>query len=126
VIGYVTLGVSSIERARQFYDALLSTIGAKRLMELEQNGFTQYGTGWDKPTLVITEPFEGLATSGNGVMIALPMDSREKVNAFYAKGIELGAICNGPPGPREPASLRFYAAYFRDPDGNKLCAYKVG
>jgi predicted lactoylglutathione lyase len=127
MIGYVTLGVSDIESARSFYDALFGTIGATRLLQLKENGFTQYGTGWDKPTVVITEPFDGgPATPGNGNMIALPMDSREQVDAFYHKAIELGGSCEGRPGPREPAELRFYAAYFRDPDGHKLCAFKVG
>jgi catechol 2,3-dioxygenase-like lactoylglutathione lyase family enzyme len=127
MISYVTLGVNDIERARLFYDALLGTIGARQLMALEENGFTQYGTGWDKPTLVITRPFNGgPAAPGNGNMVALAMKSREQVDAFYAKAIELGGTCEGKPGAREPAELRFYGAYFRDPDGNKLCAFKVG
>src|SRR5687768_5878747 len=127
MIGYVTLGVSDIERARGFYDALFGSVGAARLMVLEENGFTQYGTGWDKPSVVITKPFNGApATPGNGNMVALPMESRERVDAFHAKAIELGGRCDGSPGMREPAELRFYAAYMRDPDGNKLCAYKVG
>jgi predicted lactoylglutathione lyase len=127
MIGYVTLGVSDINRARAFYDMLFQTIGAARLLQLEENGFTQYGTGWDKPTLVITKPFDGgSATPGNGNMVALPMNSREQVDEFYAKAIELGGSCEGPPGLREPAQLRFYGAYFRDPDGHKVCAYKVG
>jgi catechol 2,3-dioxygenase-like lactoylglutathione lyase family enzyme len=127
MIGYVTLGVSDIDRARGFYDALFGTVGAKQLMVLEENGFTQYGTGWDKPSLVITRPFDGgPAAPGNGNMVALPMASQKQVEALHAKALELGGACEGKPGMREPAELRFYAAYFRDPDGNKLCAYKVG
>ena len=57
---------------------------------------------------------------GNGVMAAMNMESREQVDAFYAKAIELGATCEGGPGLRIEG---FYAAYFRDPEGNKLNAF---
>jgi catechol 2,3-dioxygenase-like lactoylglutathione lyase family enzyme len=127
MIGYVTLGVSDIERARGFYNALLGTIGAKQLMALEENGFTMYGVAWDKPCVVITKPYDGgLPSPGNGNMIGLVMDSREHVDALHAKALELGGTCEGQPGIREPAEMGFYGAYFRDPDGNKLCAFKVG
>jgi catechol 2,3-dioxygenase-like lactoylglutathione lyase family enzyme len=127
MIGYVTLGVNDIERARAFYDALFRSIGAARLMALEENGFTMYGTAWDKPGVVITKPYDGNpATPGNGNMVGLAMADREQVDAFHARAIELGGSCEGQPGIREPAELRFYGAYFRDPDGNKLCAFKVG
>lgn len=127
MISYVTLGVNDIVRARAFYDALFATIGAKRLMELKENGFTQYGPAWNKPSLVITMAHDGHpATPGNGTMVAMAMDSREQVDAFHTKAIELGGSCEGQPGLREPAELGFYGAYFRDPDGNKLCVFKVG
>ena len=69
-------------------------------------------------------PYDGKdATVGNGVMVALAMDSREKVDGFYRKAIALGATDEGPPGPRGDG---FYAGYFRDPDGNKLNAFFMG
>ena len=127
MIGYVTLGVKDIDRGRAFYDALLAQIGASRMMALEENGFTMYGTAWGKPAIVITRPYDGgPAQPGNGNMVALQMDSREQVDALHAKALELGGSCEGVPGIREPAEMGFYGAYFRDPDGNKLCAFKVG
>jgi catechol 2,3-dioxygenase-like lactoylglutathione lyase family enzyme len=128
MIGYVTLGTDDLERARAFYDALLAEIGAKRLMEFPQNGFTLYGTGFGKPGLAVTRPYNGEpAAAGNGNMAALAMDSRERVDSFYAKAIELGGTDEGPPGLRGPEGPRaFYGAYFRDPDGNKLCAFRIG
>jgi predicted lactoylglutathione lyase len=72
----------------------------------------------------VTKPFDGNpATVGNGVMVALRMDSNEKVDALYRKAIELGAKDEGAPGPRGDG---FYAGYFRDPDGNKLNAFCMG
>jgi catechol 2,3-dioxygenase-like lactoylglutathione lyase family enzyme len=128
MIGYVTLGTDDIEKARAFYDALLATIGAQRLMELSENGFTLYGTAWGKPGLAVTRPYDGqAATPGNGNMVAIAMDSREKVDAFHAKALELGGSDEGAPGLRGPEGPRaFYGAYFRDPEGNKICAFRIG
>jgi predicted lactoylglutathione lyase len=122
MIGYVTLGTNDIERAARFYDELLTEIGAKRFLETET--FIAWATSPQEPALSVTKPFDGnAATVGNGVMVALVMSSREKVDAFHKKAMELGAQDEGAPGPR---SENFYAGYFRDPDGNKLNAFFMG
>ena len=128
MIGYVTLGTNNLEAALAFYDALLGSIGAKRLMEFPQNGFTLYGTGWGKPGIAITRPYnQQPAVPGNGNMVAVVMDDRAKVDAFYAKALELGGTDEGPPGLRGPeCPTAFYGAYFRDPEGNKICAFRIG
>jgi predicted lactoylglutathione lyase len=70
-------------------------------------------------------PYDGKpATVGNGVMVALAAGSRDNVDALYRKAMELGGKDEGPPGPRGHSG--FYAAYFRDLDGNKLNAFCVG
>ena len=67
------------------------------------------------------------ATAGNGNMVALVLDSRAKVDALYAKALELGGSDEGPPGLRgEEGPQAFYGAYFRDPEGNKFCAFCTG
>ena len=131
MIGYVTLGSDNMRRARAFYDELLGgTVGAKRIMEFgdEEHGFTMWGTGFDKPGLAVTNPENKQpAVAGNGNMTALVMDSRAKVDALYAKAIELGGSDEGPPGLRgEEGPQAFYGAYFRDLDGNKLAAFCIG
>lgn len=129
MIGYVTLGTDDLDRARAYYDALLGTIGATRLMQFgdEDGGFTMYGTSMTQPALVLTRPYDKRpADCGNGNMIALVMDSRDKVDAFYQKAIELGGADEGPPGFRGDPSLGYYFAYFRDPDGHKLAAFHIG
>lgn len=126
MIGYTTVGTNDLEKSRSFYDALLETIGAKRLMQLDE-GFTGYGKEMGPAMLCVTPPFNGEpATVGNGMMVALEAESRDEVDALHAKALELGAPDEGAPGLREPEEMGFYAAYFRDPDGNKLCAFKVG
>jgi catechol 2,3-dioxygenase-like lactoylglutathione lyase family enzyme len=117
MIGYVTLGTNDKKKAEKFYDELLKEIGGGRFMETEQ--FTAYSASPDKPGIGITVPYDGKpATAGNGTMIALKVDSAQKVNSFYNKAMSLGAKDEGKPGPRGESG--FYAAYFRDLDGNKL------
>ena len=122
MIGYVTLGTNDIERASAFYDQLLAAIGAKRILQTET--FIAWAVSPQGPALSVTKPFDGnAATIGNGVMVALAMDSTDKVDTLYRKAIELGATDEGEPGPRGD---NFYAGYFRDPDGNKLNAFFMG
>lgn len=128
MIGYVTLGSNNIEKAREFYDALLGEVGAKRLMELEEGGFTLYGAEMGAPSLAVTQPYNGeAAVPGNGNMVAIPMEQRSQIDSFYNKAMELGGTDEGAPGVRgDEGPQAFYAAYFRDPEGNKLCAFRVG
>ena len=122
MIGYVTLGTNDLSKAVAFYDRLLGALGAKRMYETEQ--FVAWGVGEGSPGLGITKPFDGkAATRGNGTMVALEGDTKEKVGAIYKLGMELGGTDEGPPGPR---SEGFYAAYFRDLDGNKLNCFFMG
>jgi predicted lactoylglutathione lyase len=123
MIGYVTLGTNDIDRAAEFYDALLQEIGASRMMESEK--FVAWSVAPDQPALSVTNPFDGKAASvGNGVMVALAVNNRDKVDALYHKAIDLGGSDEGAPGPRGDSG--FYAAYFRDLDGNKLNAFCMG
>jgi predicted lactoylglutathione lyase len=122
MIGYVTLGTNDIARAAQFYDELLGELGATRLMDTE--AFIVWANPAGLPGLSITKPFdENAATNGNGVMVALAMESKEDVDRLHRKALELGAQDEGAPGPRGDT---FYAGYFRDLDGNKLNAYFMG
>jgi predicted lactoylglutathione lyase len=120
MIGYVTLGTNDLARAAAFYDALLGVIGAGRFMETDT--FIAWAVAPDKPALSVTHPFDGnAATVGNGVMVALAVNGQDKVKALYDKAMEFGGTDEGPPGPRGDSG--FYAAYFRDLDGNKLNAF---
>lgn len=123
MIGYTTIGTNDLGRATKFYDELLGSIGAKRFIEMDR--LIAWAVSPTLPAFAVAKPYDGNpATVGNGVMIAFAMDSREKVDAFYKKAIELGATDDGAPGPRGPGG--FYAGYFRDLDGNKLNAFIMG
>ena len=122
MIGYVTLGTNDLPRATAFYDRLLAALGAKRVFESDRG--IGWGTSMNSPSLAVTRPFDGqTATRGNGTMVALLVDSKEKVAAIHKLALELGASDEGAPGPRGET---FYAAYFRDLDGNKLSCFFAG
>jgi catechol 2,3-dioxygenase-like lactoylglutathione lyase family enzyme len=122
MIGYTLLGTNDLPRAAAFYDALFAELGAKRTMEFPRG--VAWGTGPAAPGFGIVKPYdERPATAGNGTMIALLTDSKARVDAVHRKALELGGRDEGAPGPRGDG---FYAAYFRDLDGNKLNVFFMG
>ena len=118
MLAYVTLGTRDLARAAEFYDAIGKELGVGRFMEFER--FIAWGQPGGAPGIGITYPFDGEpATVGNGVMVALAAKDQAQVNRLHALALSLGGTCEGPPGDRGG----FYAAYFRDRDGNKLNAF---
>lgn len=116
-------GARDLPRAWQFYDAIAAILGAARVMERpEAVGYK----GADGGMLVIGRPLNGEASAGNGTQVGLSAPTRAAVDAAHAKALELGGTCEGPPGLRGPEANGFYAAYFRDPDGNKLLVFRQG
>ena len=118
MILYLTVGTNDLTRAGAFYDAVLAEIGHTRLHE-DQNELC-YGTRSQGLRLWVVRPFdERPATVGNGSMVALDAQSRAAVDRCHAAGLAHGGTDEGAPGVR-PYTDNFYAAYLRDPDGNKL------
>lgn len=123
MIGYVTLGVHDMEKAKQFYLELLSDFNAKVLVDMGR--FALLGPSMDKPCLAVCIPYNKEAPHpGNGNMVAFNPGSKAKVDALYHKAIALGASCEGEPGQR--IEDVFYGAYCRDLDGNKLAFFEFG
>jgi len=121
MIGYVTVGTNDLERSKQFYDNLFEELGARSFFANERIVFWTVKDG--ASSFAIAKPYdEKEASVGNGNMVAIHVNSREQVDAIYAKAMELGAADEGPPGERIPT---FYGAYIRDLDGNKLVFYKM-
>ena len=122
---YLTLGTNDLDRAARFYDAALAPLGLiRRATEETEVG---YGLPEDRRTrLWITLPFDGKpATIGNGSMPALVAPSPQAVRDFHAAALAHGGSDEGAPGLR-PYGPAFFAAYVRDPDGNKLSAVHQG
>ncbi len=120
MIGYVTLGTADMTRGAAFYDAIAKVLGFGRMMD--EDTFIAWGD-FEGPGagLSITKPFDGNAASvGNGTMVALNAKDPAQVDEVYNTAIAQGGTCEGKPGDRGGG---FYAAYFRDLDGNKLNAF---
>lgn len=118
---YVTLGSNDLARARIFYDAALAPLGLVR--RRQDDAEIGYGAENDSRCRlwVVTPHDRHAATIGNGSMVALAAESRAEVDAFHAAALAHGGRDEGAPGLR-PFHAHFYAAYVRDPDGNKLSA----
>ncbi len=117
VISHITLGTNDAERSAQFYDEVLGVLGFSRLVKppaYEKGGM---------PTIYLYPPEDGRpATWGNGTHVAFIAETQDDVRAFHAAALRLGGLSEGEPGPRPHYGEGYYAAYVRDPDGNKLQA----
>jgi catechol 2,3-dioxygenase-like lactoylglutathione lyase family enzyme len=136
MIGYATLGTNDPARANAFYDAVMGSVGVGRLMEFP-TGAVCWGASGAAPMVAVGKPWDGgAATPGNGTMLALVVDSRARVDALHAAAMAAGGSDEGAPGVRgdegapgvrgDDGPRAFYGAYFRDLDGNKLCAFRMG
>jgi catechol 2,3-dioxygenase-like lactoylglutathione lyase family enzyme len=122
MIGYVTIGTADMDKAKAFYNALLADIGGSIVMDM--GNFVAFGNEPGSPLLAICKPFnEEAANPGNGNMVAMAPGSTELCASLHAKALSLGGSDEGAPGTRGDG---FYGAYFRDPDGNKMCFFHTG
>lgn len=120
MFSHVTFGTSDLARAGAFYDTVLGILGHVR--GLERETFISYGDR-SGARFFVMNPFDGNAAStGNGVHAAFVAESRADVDAFHAAALAAGGTDEGAPGLRPHYHEDYYAAYVRDPDGNKLQA----
>ncbi len=117
IMSHVSIGVRDFERSVAFYDKVLATIGARRLME--HPGAVAYGKQF--PEFWVQTPFDGKAPSvGNGTHFGFLAPDNATVDAFYAAALEAGAEPDGAPGPRPHYGDPYYGCFVRDPDGHKI------
>ncbi len=117
---HLTVGSNDLKRSARFYDQVLGALGNKNLGPMGESG-VMYGK--DSPQFIVLKPANKLpATYANGGTIGFAAPSRKAVHEFHEAGLKNGGTCEGPPGPRSFTPTA-YAAYLRDPDGNKICAY---
>ncbi len=123
MIGYTTVGVKDMEKAKQFYCDLFADEGAK--VQIDAGRIAMIGSSMSEPMISVCLPYdENDPHPGNGVMIAFTAKSKDHAAQLYHKAISLGASCEGEPGQR--VEDRFYGAYVRDLDGNKLAFFVFG
>ena len=117
VLSHVSLGTNDFPRARKFYDAVLGTLQMKCVMNYDEGA----GYGREFPEFWIQLPHDGQAANpGNGTHVCFNAASQEEVQAFHRTALQSGGEDEGRPGVRPEYSDRYYAAFVRDPDGNKI------
>jgi lactoylglutathione lyase len=123
MFSHINIGITDFDRAFGFYDGLTQLLGLRQRFADRDKGWA----GWQpaeggRPLLLIARPFDGRpASAGNGQMVAFQAPSRRIVDAAYAYALAQGGTDEGAPGLRAQYHPDYYGAYFRDPDGNKLC-----
>jgi catechol 2,3-dioxygenase-like lactoylglutathione lyase family enzyme len=120
MFSHVMIGTNDLDKAKAFYDALLSTLGVPPGRVDRHRIFYRTKTG----VLGVTRPIDGQpAHHANGGTIGFLAENPEQADAWHAAGVANGGkTCEDPPGVRETPAGKAYLAYLRDPDGNKLCA----
>jgi catechol 2,3-dioxygenase-like lactoylglutathione lyase family enzyme len=130
MLSYVCFGTNDLSRATRFYTAVLAPLGLKRC-ETGDAEWDRISSGWGtyeqgglrELAFWVGLPFDGRpANAGNGSMVAFRAPSWRAVQEFHAAALAHGGSCEGPPGLRPHYNPDFYAAYVRDPDGNKVAA----
>lgn len=122
MFSHIYIGTRDFDRALAFYRPLLALLGVtERFCNAEQQWAGWQSTPGPRPLLVLGRPFDGEHEPGNGQMVALLAASRAQVDAAHATALAHGGRCEGAPGLRPHYHPNYYGAYFRDPDGNKLC-----
>jgi catechol 2,3-dioxygenase-like lactoylglutathione lyase family enzyme len=123
MLSHVCLGTGDFGRAFAFYDPLMASLGHRLSFKDARKPWAAWRPeAAEGPLLLIGAPFDGgPAAPGHGGMVALLAPGRAAVDAGHALALRLGGSCEGPPGLRPHYHPDFYGAYFRDPDGNKLC-----
>lgn len=123
MLSHVYVGINNFEPALAFYKPLMAELGARLRFEDASRPWAAWQPAeGGRPLFIIGAPYDdGRADSGNGQMIALTASSRQMVDRVYALARAHGGACEGAPGLRPQYHPNFYGAYFRDPEGNKLC-----
>jgi len=126
MIDHVSIGVSDLAKAREFYDRVLATLGQVRNRDIELPGKGMvahgYGAAGQAAALWIGVPdyLNAEANRRGGVHLAFTAPDRAAVDAFHAAAIAAGGGDNGKPGLRPHYHADYYGAFVFDPDGNKL------
>ncbi len=117
IMSHVSIGTNNVDKALAFYDKVLATIGAVRILEHPQA--VAYGRQY--PEFWVHPPHDGgKASVGNGTHFGFFAASKSQVDEFYKVALAQGATSDGKPGPRPLYGEPYYGCFVRDLDGHKI------
>lgn len=124
MFSHIFVSVTDFARAYAFYSEVMRVLSLERRFHDPDKPWAGWQSeGQTRPLFVICHPFDGQPHDpGNGQMVAFTASTRAMVNAVHTAALAHGGSCEGAPGIRSHYHANYYGAYFRDPDGNKLCA----
>lgn len=123
MFSHIFVSVTDFERALAFYSPVLDALALERRFSDPARPWAGWhSAGGTRPYFVICHPHDGQPHDpGNGQMVAFLAQDRATVRRVHEVALQAGGTCEGPPGLRPQYHANYYGAYFRDPDGNKLC-----
>jgi catechol 2,3-dioxygenase-like lactoylglutathione lyase family enzyme len=123
LFSHIMIGVTDFERAMIFYEPIMEMLGVQfRFIDDERPWAGWQSSPDPRPLFLIGRPYNQQPHHpGNGQMVAFLAGSRLIVHRVHSFALANGGACDGPPGLRPEYHAHYYGAYFRDPDGNKLC-----
>ena len=117
MIDHVSIAVRDLAGCARFYEAVLAPLGYLKLVTRPATiGFgKKYPEFWLNERRAMTP-----VDANSGAHVCLRAQSAEAVQAFHAAAMAGGGASDGAPGPRPEYSAGYYAAFVRDPEGNKI------
>ena len=117
ILSHVSIGTNDFDKSVAFYEAVLPTLGCKRIMA--HPGAVAWGKMY--PEFWVQKPIDGaVASCGNGTHIGFFANSKAEVDAFFKAAVAAGASPDGEPGPRPAYGPPYYGCFVRDLDGHKI------
>ena len=118
MLTHITIGAKDTDKSAAFYEAVLGQVGYAR--GPQHGNWVIFSCGEGQPPVLVGAPFEGEARAANGLMLGFRGENPAQVDAAHAAGVKAGGTDEGAPGPRPAGPPGTYAAYLRDPTGNKI------
>ena len=117
MIDHISIGVSDLERAARFYERTLAPLGLAKLVT--RPGTIGFGKRYPEFWINLRSDMTPIVPE-SGCHICLRARSESAVGAFHQAALDAGGACDGAPGLRPHDRVRYYAAFIRDPDGNRI------
>jgi catechol 2,3-dioxygenase-like lactoylglutathione lyase family enzyme len=117
MIDHTSIAVRDLKKGEAFYTALLAPLGMAKLRQWDAAiGFgKKYPEFWINRRAAMDR-----VADDSGVHICLRAPSAEAVDAFHAAALKAGGTSDVAPGVRPEYHQTYYAAFIRDPDGNRI------